>query len=327
MVSHVIGVDLGGTKLEAALVNRNEGVVSRIEQPTKSDQSSEHVEDQIANITSDLIDESPSNSVDGIGIGAPGTVNWEQTTVSQPPNFKDWGSVNLRSSLQSRLDNTLPVVVENDANVAALGSSFYGAGQHFDSFIMVTLGTGVGGGIIYQNKIFRGSTGGSAEIGHMSVDYEGPCAESGVRGAVEGYLGKEFLVEHTRRRLVNYPGSIIRDLADSDSSKITPRMIYEAASRDDEFAQNILAWAGHKLGCVLGSAVNLLDIRTIVVGGGISKAGDYILGPARDTLPRFTTPGLHDNLRILQEEPERKVSLLGAAYLVLKDDQAQVGSA
>jgi len=323
---HAIGVDLGGTNLKAALVDREEGLVERATCPTEAEQGPEHVEGRIASIVAELLDAAPAGSVEGIGIGAPGAVNWERTTVTKPPNFRDWGSVNLRAGLQSRLDSSLPVIVENDANVAALGSAFYGAGQDVDSFIMVTLGTGVGGGIIYQNQIFRGSTGGAAEIGHMTIDYEGAFANSGVSGAIEGYLGQKFLAQHTRDRLVNHPDSAIHDLVDGDPDRITPRVVYEAATQDDAFAQEMLAWAGHKLGCVLGSAVNLLDIRTIVVSGGVSGAGDYILDPARDALPRFITPGLRENLRIRQEELGNEVSLLGAARLAFEGEQAQVGS-
>jgi glucokinase len=326
MTPHAIGIDLGGTNLKAALVDRDEGIVERMKRPTEADQGAEHIQDQIAAIAADLIDAAPTRSVSGIGIGAPGAVNWERTTVSKPPNFEDWGSVNLRSSLQSRLSNSLSIIVENDANVAALGSAFYGAGQHTDSFIMVTLGTGVGGGIIYQNKIFRGSTGGAAEIGHMTIDYEGPYAKSGVSGAIEGYLGQAFLAQHARDRLVNYPDSTVRDLVDGDLEQITPRVLYEAANQGDELAQDVLAWAGHKLGCVLGSTVNLLDIRTIVVGGGVSGAGDYILDPARDALPRFIVPGLRDNLHVIREELGNEVNLLGAARLAFEGEQAQVGS-
>ena len=326
MSSYAVGVDLGGTNLKAALVDREEGTVERTQRPTKSEQGPEHVKEEIASIVAEMIDAAPTGSVAGVGIGAPGAVNWERTTVTKPPNLKDWGSVNLRTTLQSRLDVSLSVVVENDANVAALGSAFYGVGQSVDSFIMVTLGTGVGGGIVYQNKIFRGSTGGASEIGHMTIDYEGPRANSGVSGAVEGYLGQEFLAQHTRDRLVNYPDSAIHDLVDGKLEQITPRVLYEAANQGDELAQDMLAWAGHKLGCVLGSAVNLLDIRTIVVSGGVSGAGDFILDPARDVLPRFITPGLRDNLCILQEQLGNEVSLLGAARLAFEGEQAQVGS-
>lgn len=326
MTAHAVGVDLGGTNLKAALVHREEGIVERTKRPTEADQGPEHVENSIAAIAAEMMDAAPSDSIAGVGIGAPGAVNWERTTVSKPPNFQGWTSVNLCSALQSRLDPSLSVIVENDANVAALGSAFHGAGRGVDSFIMVTLGTGVGGGIIYQNKIFRGSTGGAAEIGHMTIDYEGPYANSGVSGAIEGYLGQEFLAQHARDRLVNYPDSAIHDLVNGDPTRITPRVLYEAANQGDELAEQVLAWAGHKLGCVLGSAVNLLDIRTIVVGGGVSGAGAFILDPARNVLPRFITPGLRDDLRIFREELGNKVSLLGAARLAFEGKQAQVGS-
>lgn len=326
MPSYAIGVDLGGTNLKAALVEQDRGIVERTQRPTEAPQGPEHVTKRIGDIVDNLFDAAPAESIAGVGIGAPGAVNWERTTVSKPPNFQDWGSVNLRDALQSRFDDSLSVIVENDANVAALGSAFHGAGRDVASFIMITLGTGVGGGIIYQNKIFRGSTGGAAEIGHMTIDYEGPFANSGVSGAIEGYLGQGFLTDHARDRLVNYPDSTVPDLVDGDLDRITPRVLHEAAENGDALGQDVLAWAGHKLGCVLGAAVNLLDIRTIVVGGGVSRAGDYILDPARDTLPQFVTPGLRDHLRIRQEELGNEVSLLGAARLAFEGRGAQVGT-
>ncbi|WP_118830335.1 ROK family protein [Salinibacter ruber] len=326
MSSYAIGVDIGGTNLKAALVAREDGLLEQTQRPTEARKGPEHVTSQITGLVTDLIDLAPSDAVMGVGIGAPGAVNWERTTVSHPPNIDDWESVNLRASLQSRLGRSLPIIVENDANVAALGSAFHGAGRHVDSFIMVTLGTGVGGGIIYQNKIFRGSTGGAGEIGHMTVDYEGPFANTGVGGAIEGYLGQRFLTRHARDRIVNYPDSTVRDLVEGDLDQMSPRTLYDAATQGDEFAQAMLAWAGHKLGCVLGSAVNLLDIRTIVVGGGVSAAGDYILDPARDVLPRFVTPGLRDDLQIHREDLGNEASLLGAARLAFEGKDAQVGT-
>lgn len=326
MTQYAVGVDLGGTNLKAALVHRDEGLISQTRRPTEAEHGPEHVVGRIVEIAREMIGASPNGHVAGVGIGAPGAVDWTRTTVSQPPNFPGWGTVDMRHSLQSELGSELSVIVENDANVAGLGSAYYGAGRESDSFIMVTLGTGVGGGIIYQNKIFRGSTGGAAEIGHMTIDYEGPYANSGVSGAIEGYLGQEFLAEHARDRLVNYPDSVVHDLVDGNPDQITPRTLHEAAVEEDELAQKVLAWAGHKLGCVLGSAVNLLDIRTIVVGGGVSAAGDFILEPARDVLPRFVVPGLREDLKILREELGNVVSLLGAARLVFEGERAHVGT-
>lgn len=326
MSAHAVGIDLGGTNLKGALVERHEGLLERIERPTNASEGPEHIVGQIGALVETLMGFTSNNSIAGIGIGAPGAVNWDRTTVSRPPNFPGWDSVNLRSALRSHLGRDLPVVVENDANVAALGSAFHGSGQPFDSFIMVTLGTGVGGGIIYQNKIFRGSTGGAGEIGHMTIDYEGPYANSGVAGAIEGYVGQKFLAEHARDRLVNHPDSAISDIVNGDTEQITPRTLSRAADQGDDLARDVLEWAGHKLGCVLGSAVNLLDLRTIVVGGGVSAAGDYILEPARNVLPRFVVPGLRSNLRLLREDRGNEVNLLGAARLAFEGKHSQVGS-
>ncbi len=322
MSSYAVGIDLGGTNLKAALVHREDGIVEITQRRTEAEEGPQHVVDRIATLADHMREGAP-NGIVGIGIGSPGAINWGRTTVTRPPNLPGWDSLNLANLLQEHLGD-VSVIVENDANVAGLGSAFYGAGRSFDSFIMVTLGTGVGGAIIYGNKIFRGSTGGAAEIGHMTIDYEGPYANTGVAGAIEGYLGQAFLSDHARDRLVNYPESLLHDLVDGDLDQLNPRILYEAANEGDEAAERILAWAGHKLGCVLGSAINLLDIRTVVVGGGVSAAGDFILDPAREALPNFVMPGLREDVSIHQEVLGNEVSLLGAARLAFEGREAQV---
>lgn len=322
MSSYAVGIDLGGTNLKAALVHRETGIVEITQRRTEADQGPDHVVNRIATLAEHMMDGAPS-PVAGIGIGSPGAINWERTTVTEPPNLPDWGSLDLSSMLREQLGD-VSIIVENDANVAGLGSAFHGAGQSVDSFIMITLGTGVGGAIIYDNRIFRGSTGGAGEIGHMTIDYEGPYANSGVAGAIEAYLGQEFLSEHASDRLINHPESILHDLVDGDLDRLNPRILYEAANNGDDAAERILAWAGHKLGCVLGSVINLLDIRTVIVGGGVSAAGDFILQPARDVLPKFVTPGLRGDLTVRQEVLGNEVSLLGAARLAFEGRDAQV---
>lgn len=322
MSSYAVGIDLGGTNLKAALVHREDGIIEFSQRPTNAEEGPHAVVDRIARLAKHKMEEAPS-PVTGVGIGSPGAINWNRTTVSRPPNLPGWDSIDLNATLETYLGD-VPIIVENDANVAGLGSAFHGAGRPFDSFIMVTLGTGVGGAIIYQNKIFRGSTGGAGEIGHMTIDYEGPFANSGVAGAIEAYLGQEFLSDHAEDRLVNHPDSRILELVDGDLEQLNPRILYEAAKDGDEAAERILAWAGHKLGCVLGSAVNLLDIRTVIVGGGVSAAGDYILEPARKALPDFVVPGLRDDLQIHQEVLGNEVSLLGAARLAFQGREVHV---
>ncbi len=318
MSHYAVGIDLGGTSIKGGLIESKRGVVHHAAIDTESEEGPEHVLNRITTLVRELRAKAPDGRVEGVGIGAPGSVDWTRTTVHHPPNIPGWVEVNVRDAINERLGEELLVLVENDANAAGLGSAFFGAGRPYDDFIMVTLGTGVGGAIIYQNKVFRGSTGGAGEIGHMTIDYEGPFARSGVAGAIEAYLGQRFLSRHARYRLMTRHESVIHRMAEEDLMGITPKMLYDAACEEDEGAREVLAWAGHKLGCVLGSCVNLLDIRTIVVGGGLSAAGDYILDTARKTIVRFVTPGLSDNLLIIQETLGNEVGMLGAARLIFE---------
>ncbi len=161
MYRYAVGLDLGGTTIKAALVERNRGLLFETTWPTYADEGPDQVILRIGDLVEELIAQSPARGIAGIGIGSPGAINWERTSVSHPPNFPGWTEIDLRKVLSARFGKQTPVIVENDANAAGLGSAHYGAGVPYDSFIMITLGTGVGGAIIYQNKIFRGTTGGA----------------------------------------------------------------------------------------------------------------------------------------------------------------------
>ncbi|MDA0379194.1 MAG: ROK family protein [Bacteroidetes bacterium] len=311
-----IGIDLGGTSIKAGLVSERDGLIEERSVITDAEAGSDRVLDQIADLIRAFLSSHPD--ICGVGLGFPGAVNWDRTVAMKPVNIAGWDRINVSDALLGRLSTALPVLVENDANAAALGSCQFGAGRHFDSFIMVTLGTGVGGAIIYQNRIFRGATGSAGEIGHMTIDFEGPLARSGVPGAIEAYLGQRFLSRHARYQLMNDTDSVVHQMAGMDLLDMSPKILHEAALLGDEGSIEILAWAGHKLGVVLGSAVNLLDIRKVVVGGGISAAGDFILDAARASLIEYTTPALRDGLDIVQEPRGNDMGMLGAAHLIFQ---------
>ncbi len=319
-----VGIDLGGTSAKAALVRRNAGIVHEASRLTDAERGPDHVLDVVAALVREVSQQVGLEGIEGVGIGAPGVLNLERTTVAYPPNLPGWKVVDVRAELQARLGAALPVVVENDANVAGLGSAFYGAGRPFPSFIMVTLGTGVGGAIIYNNRIFRGTHGAAGELGHMTIDYDGPKANSGVRGAVEAYLGIRFLSDHARVMLRAHPESLLFEMLGEDLEGLTPRHLHEAAQAGDETSCAILAWAGQKLAAGLGSAINLLDIRKVIVGGGISAAGDFILQPARETVGQYVLKGMRDGVEILQETLGNEAGMLGAAHLLFEaaDDRS-----
>ena len=321
MATYAVGVDLGGTNLKVALVERGGTILRRASLPSEAEDGPHRVLDRIAEGVTRVLGGLPDGErIAGIGVGAPGAVSLDRTTVRKPPNFSGWDSVHMPNQLGRRLDSLPldgPILVENDANVAGLGSAFYGTGRPFDSFVMVTLGTGVGGAIITDNRLFRGTTGAAGEIGHVSIDYEGPYSRAGVAGAAEAYLGQRFLSRHARYQLLARD-THLHETAGHDLCDVDPRQLHAAAAAGDPGSTEVLAWAGHKLGVMLGSVVNLLDIRVFVVGGGVSQAGDYILGPARAALNRSVMPSMLDGVQILREERGNEVALLGAARLVFE---------
>ncbi len=304
--------------IKAALVRRGQGVVLEKCRETEAEGGPSHVLDRIAGLINDLRNSAPDYDIAGIGIGAPGAINWERTVVYYPPNLPGWEIVDLRAELSGRLGRALPVLVENDANLAGLGSAHYGAGSPYDAFIMITLGTGVGGAIIYENKIFRGTTGAAGEIGHVSIDFEGPVDRYGIAGALEAYMGQRFLSRYARYKLLSRPESLVHQWAGDDLIDLTPRMLHEAASQGDELAQEILGWAGQKLACGLAACVNLLDIRKFVIGGGVSAAGDFILEPCRKAILKYVMPSHREGLEIIRETLGNEVGILGAAHLVFQ---------
>lgn len=308
-----VGVDLGGTSVKIGLVSRDGEIVASATRETDAQAGPTHVLGEIAAGISEVVD--AADGVHAVGIGAPGSVTLDRTTVIQPPNFPGWKTVNLSQEISRRLSKPWPVIVDNDANAAALGSAFFGAGRPFDSFIMITLGTGVGGAIIHEKRLFRGTTGAAGEIGHVSIDYEGPKAAAGIAGVVEAYLGQRFLSEHARRFLATRSGSSLYEIARDEPARLDPKLLCEAADAGDAVAAEILAWAGHKLGWGLGSVVNVLDIRKIIVGGGVSAAGDLILGPARAALMDSVMPGLRGGVELIRETMGNQVGMLGAAQL------------
>ncbi|MEM0961313.1 MAG: ROK family protein [Bacteroidota bacterium] len=316
---YAVGVDLGGTNLKVALVERHQGIVRHSSMDSEAEAGPHRVLDRIAEGIGRVVRD---ESVAGVGIGFPGVVSMDRTTAIKPPNVPGWDEVYLPDQLGRRLRAIkMPIdcliVAENDANVAGLGSAFYGAGRPFDSFVMVTLGTGVGGAIIHEKRLFRGATGAAGEIGHMSIDYEGPYDRAGVAGAIEAYLGQRFLSRHARYQLLARETSL-HETAGHDLCDVTPRRLHASAVAGDTAAIEVLAWAGHKLGVLLGSIVNLLDIRKVVVGGGVSNAGDFLLQPAREALLRSVIPSMSEGVEVIREPQGNDVALLGAARLVFE---------
>ncbi len=312
-MKYVVGVDLGGTSIKIGLVNSEGKIHKKISVPTNAEKGPKAVIKEIKKGVQ-LILKGSKKKIEGVGIGAPGTISLKKGTVEYPPNFPGWGRVHLGKILQNQLDKK--VFVENDANTAAIGELIFGHGNKFNSFIMITLGTGVGGGIILNRKLYRGESGGAGEIGHISIDYNGKQCNCGSKGCIEAYVGNNYLIEDVKKELMENTESVLIKLADNDLSNITPKLIHDAALLNDEYAINKIKEIGTVLGYGLTSAINVLDIPTVVIGGGVAGFGKLLFDSVENTiLERVLTP-LKSRITVKHSKLKNEAGIKGAAALV-----------
>lgn len=310
---YAVGVDLGGTNIKIGIVSDKGKLVKSILVKTEADAGPKKV---ITNIIKgvELILAKNKYKIQGIGIGCPGVVSTKKGIVENAPNLPGWKNVKLGHIIKEKFGYR--VNLENDANAAAIGELIFGAGKKIDSFIMVTLGTGVGGGIVFNKKIFRGEFGAAGEIGHISIDVNGPKCKCGSTGCIEAYAGNSYLKEQIKGELKNYPDSKVWQLIDNDLSKVSPRIIQAAAERKDAYAKIVIERMGKQLGAALASLSNLLDISTFIIGGGVAGFGKALFDSTRSTISERVLIPLRPRVLVIPAKLQNEAGIKGASSLV-----------
>ncbi len=315
-MNYAIGIDLGGTNIKAGAVTPEGKIVFRTALPTEAEKGYKHVIEQITAAAKAVIDK--AGKPQGIGVGAPGTVDFTTGEVKSPPNLPGWKTVNLKKILEKEF--AVKSVIENDANAAAIGEFIYGAGKRYGNFIMVTLGTGVGGGIFFGGKLFRGETGGAGEIGHVTVNYKGRKCNCGSYGCIEAYVGNSRIIADTKKKIKLRKDTVLLDWLESGEKELTPKTIFEAAKTGDEFSEEVIAEIGESLGAALASAANLLDISTIIVGGGVSGFGKFLFEPLRASVKKRVLAPMRPRIKVLRSKLGNDAGIKGAASLVYYEE-------
>jgi len=312
-IKYAIGVDLGGTSIKLGIVSDNGKLVKKISARTEAEKGPKKV---ISNIVSGIneLTEKSKYKISGIGIGCPGVVTPGKGIVENPPNLPGWDKVNIGKIIAKEFDK--PVFVDNDANAAAIGELTFGSGKNFKSFIMITLGTGVGGGIVIDKKIYHGDYGAAGEIGHISIDYNGPKCNCGSYGCIEAYAGNLYLRERVRSELKKHPDSKIWKLINNDLSKVSPRNVQDAAESGDEFAKSVIDELGFQLGSAFASLCNVLDISVFIIGGGIAGFGKPLFNAIRKTISRRVLSPIRPRVRVLPAKLKNDAGIKGASALV-----------
>ncbi|TNM45099.1 ROK family glucokinase [Nocardioides albidus] len=305
------GIDIGGTKIAGAVVAPDGTVVAeaRVESPATDPTA---MEEAAAALVAGFAAE---HDVTAVGVGAAGNVASDRSTVLFAPNIA-WRNEPLGVDL-ARLTG-LPVVVENDANAAAWGEFRYGAGRDVDDQLMVTVGTGVGGGVVIDGKLLRGAYGVAAEIGHLNVVRDGRLCGCGNRGCLEQYGSGTALVRAAREAVAGN-SLLAQDLVDragGDPAAITGPMITTAAQEGDRFAIEQFEHLGSWLGHGIASLVAVLDPAVIVIGGGVSDAGDLLVAPLRSAFEHgLAGRGYRPTAEIRLAELGNRAGVIGAADL------------
>lgn len=265
-----IGLDIGGTKIAGAVVDEAGAVLTERVEPTPEESDAESV----TAVLLDMIDRLRAvHEVLTIGVGAAGIVEWPAGTMLWAPNnaYRDWP---VREQLE-KVTN-LPVVVDNDANVAALAEARLG--EPYPNMVLVTVGTGIGGGLVTNGEIYRGPTGLGAELGHIILNPDGPRCGCGNHGCFEAYASGTALTRMGRDAAADDPDGLIARLGAGD---VTGQTVTKAAHQGDETAKALFARLGRWLGVGIASLANIFEVDAVVVGGGLVETGDLLLAPAR----------------------------------------------
>lgn len=307
----VVGVDIGGTFIKLGLVRAGRILCQRAVSTRPYSRNSRRLIEGLTEAVRALVAEAGVRPA-GIGVGIPGLVDFPSGNVRTCVNLQGWKDVPLKRLLQRRF--RLPVAVDNDVNVMTLAEWRYGAGRGASNLVCLTLGTGVGGGLVLDGKLFRSAGGPTGEIGHLPLGEKGPTCPCGGRACLERFVGNRDILRDVRRRLRRGAPSRIRGLVGGRLNAVSPEIIDQACAQADRFALGVWRRAGEAIGLALVQVVNLLNPERIVVGGGIARAGEWILEPARRVIRARAMRGI-GSVPVVPARLGSSAGLVGAAVL------------
>lgn len=318
--SFAVGVDVGGTRIAAGLVERKGRIVKDAKVLTPSGGPFAIV-DAIIDVIEEVSGNVHQSEIAGVGMGLPAQIDFLRQSVEFCTNLPLAG-VDVRALIMSRIKQQ--VTIDNDGNLAAFGEFRYGAAQGVRDFLMLTLGTGVGGGMFIAGEPYRGSRGLGGEVGHMVIQMDGTPCPCGGTGHIESYLGRPAIAAKGKEVGATYRGRAILDMAGGDVDTITAEDVIQASISGDEAATAILMDAGVILGRALVGFVNLLNPQMVVVGGGVGEAAPFMVERAAEVVAEEALAGRRD-VKFVQAELGNDAGLLGAAALAFDDHDARDG--
>lgn len=305
----VAAIDMGAMHLSAALGDFSARILEEIELPFRIDRGPEECLQEADRILQELLQRRGLSTADlsAIGIGVPGPVIAEKGMVMAPPIMPGWDRYPIRLTLEQKWGTA--VTLNNDAELGALGEWAYGAGRGERNLAFIKVGSGIGAGLIINQQIYGGTTGSAGEIGHLTVDENGPLCACGNHGCLEAFAGGHAIAAQARKLVASGKRTL---LSEKDPESITARDVAEAARRGDLPAQEIIKRSGTFVGIAIAGLINLINPSTVIIGGGVAQVGDLLTGPIRQAVRERSLRASEHSVRITTAMLARRSSLIGA---------------
>jgi glucokinase len=315
-----IGVDIGGTNIKIVLVSEEGDVLANFIEPTPATRegSSDDVKDKLVEVLKKIC---RNNNIAGIGFGIAGVVDRKNGIVIESPNIPVINGFRVKETFEKEF--SLPVIVENDANTYAYGEKWIGTGKNLNNFVVLTLGTGLGGGIIYKGELFEGA----AEIGHMAIEPQGRFCTCGSFGCLESYTSGRAIIDRIISSMEKGSKSMLKEYCDGNFYKITPELVYKAAFDGDNLSREVFREIGLYLGIGIANLVNIFSPEAVILGGGLIGAWDLFIEELKKEFSKRTLKPLSAHVDILKSTLKEDGGSIGAAGLIFRKITKQSGSA
>lgn len=310
-----IGIDVGGTNVKIALVDDKGKIIYSNSIPTRAELGYEFTVSNIKQAIHDLLKETKhiEKDIAGIGFGFPGQVDYKEGIVRNAPNIPGWVEVPIAKIFESEFH--IPTRVDNDVRCAALGELNYGAGKGCENLICITVGTGIGSGLIVNGKLVRGASNAAGEIGHIKLQmHDGPICGCGDTGCLEAFASGPAIVALAEEYIKGGKSTKYREMA--NGNPITPYIVSEAAKAGDPVAQRIFAIIGEYIGIGLSGVVNLLNPEKIIIGGGVADAGDLLFDPIVRALKQRAMKIAGSTVEVVHAQLGNTAGVIGASLLI-----------
>ena len=314
MAQNRIGIDVGGTNVKLALVSPEGKIIYSNSIPTHAEMGYEYTVNNIKEAIHVLLKETESKSEDiqGVGFGFPGQVDYKSGVVRLAPNIPGWVDVPIAQKIEEEFH--IPTRVDNDVRCAALGELNFGAGQGCENLVCITVGTGIGSGLIVNGKLVRGASNAAGEIGHIKLQmHDGPICGCGDTGCMEAFASGPAIVAMAENYILGGKSTKFRELANPD---ITPYIVYEAAKAGDPVAKRIFAIMGEYIGIGLSSVINLLNPEKVIIGGGVAASGDFLMDSIKETVKKRAMKIAGETVEIVPAQLGNTAGVIGASLLI-----------